>query len=263
MCLHPLRRRPLALLRLRRLLFPPGMFHFSAHLPRDKISPSSSLRTRHTKPRRSFRAATFRTHSPMSWLTNTTHSVRPHNTRKATPADRCSQGLTTTFASLTTSPLQRSEWTTLRSSSSSRSRVRRYKPPELTVLTGIPGWKRLLFADGPRQSINALTLYAFYLSKEDDGPFWQVSKYFDGDYITSALTVSTAFTVFVFALSLLMLIIAGICYIPLLCHIQGNLKVKRIYIYAWNYACSLSAGILLPQSRQGSCIYACTLYVRY
>ncbi|KAI0335579.1 hypothetical protein GY45DRAFT_1413167 [Cubamyces sp. BRFM 1775] len=85
-------------------------------------------------------------------------------------------------------------------------------------------WKRLLFADGPRQTINALTLYAFYLSKEDDGPFWKISKYFDGDLITSALTVSTAFTVFVFCLSLLMLIIAGICYIPLLCHIQGNLK---------------------------------------
>ncbi|KAI9056579.1 hypothetical protein FKP32DRAFT_1616040 [Trametes sanguinea] len=85
-------------------------------------------------------------------------------------------------------------------------------------------WKRLLFADGPRQSINALTLYAFYLSKEDDGPFWQLSKYFDGDILTSALTVSTAFTVFIFLLSLLMLIIAGICYIPLLCHIQGNLK---------------------------------------
>ncbi|CDO68699.1 hypothetical protein BN946_scf184652.g26 [Trametes cinnabarina] len=88
-------------------------------------------------------------------------------------------------------------------------------------------WKRLLFADGPRQSINALTLYAFYLSKEDDGPFWQLSKYFDGDILTSALTVSTAFTVFIFLLSLLMLIIAGICYIPLLCHIQGNLKVNR------------------------------------
>ncbi|KAI9000903.1 hypothetical protein BD414DRAFT_473061 [Trametes punicea] len=85
-------------------------------------------------------------------------------------------------------------------------------------------WKRLLFADGPRQSINALTLYAFYLSKEDDGPFWSISKYFDGDLITSALTVSTAFTVFIFIISLLMLIIAGICYIPLLCHIQGNLK---------------------------------------
>ena len=28
------------------------------------------------------------------------------------------------------------------------------------------GWKRLLFADGPRQSINALTLYSFYLSQK-------------------------------------------------------------------------------------------------
>ncbi|TBU38056.1 hypothetical protein BD309DRAFT_931370 [Dichomitus squalens] len=85
-------------------------------------------------------------------------------------------------------------------------------------------WKRLLFADGPRQSINALTLYAFYLSKEKDGHWYDISKYFDGDLITSALTVSTAFTVFIFAISLLMLIIAGICYIPLLAHIQGNLK---------------------------------------
>ncbi|RPD67051.1 hypothetical protein L226DRAFT_565806 [Lentinus tigrinus ALCF2SS1-7] len=90
-------------------------------------------------------------------------------------------------------------------------------------------WKRLLFADGPRQSINALTLYAFYLSKEDDGDWYQISKYFDGDLITSALTVSTTFTVLVFALSLLMLIIAGICYIPLLCHIQGNLKEYCCY----------------------------------
>ncbi|KAI0750915.1 hypothetical protein C8Q80DRAFT_1217821 [Daedaleopsis nitida] len=85
-------------------------------------------------------------------------------------------------------------------------------------------WKRLLFADGPRQSINALTLYAFYLSKQDQGDWYDIKKYFDGTLITSALTVSTAFTVFVFAFSLLMLIIAGICYIPLLCHIQGNLK---------------------------------------
>ncbi|PIL37255.1 hypothetical protein GSI_00948 [Ganoderma sinense ZZ0214-1] len=85
-------------------------------------------------------------------------------------------------------------------------------------------WKRLLFADGPRQSINALTLYAFYLSKQDKGAWYDISKYFDGDLITSALTVSTTFTVLVFAISLLMLIIAGICYIPLLAHIQGNLK---------------------------------------
>ncbi|KAI1796277.1 hypothetical protein LXA43DRAFT_661315 [Ganoderma leucocontextum] len=85
-------------------------------------------------------------------------------------------------------------------------------------------WKRLLFADGPRQSINALTLYAFYLSKQNQGEWWELSKYFDGDLITSALTVSTTFTVVVFVISLLMLIIAGLCYIPLLAHIQGNLK---------------------------------------
>ncbi|KAI0082577.1 hypothetical protein K474DRAFT_1688106 [Panus rudis PR-1116 ss-1] len=86
-------------------------------------------------------------------------------------------------------------------------------------------WKRLLLADGPRQSINALTLYAFYLSKKDDGDFFDLGKYFAGnDLVTTALTISTAFTVLVFAGSLLLLVIAGICYIPLLCHIQGNLK---------------------------------------
>lgn len=36
--------------------------------------------------------------------------------------------------------------------------------------------------------------------------------------------VSTTFTVLIFAISLAMLIVAGICYIPLLAHIQGNLK---------------------------------------
>ncbi|THH33657.1 hypothetical protein EUX98_g548 [Antrodiella citrinella] len=86
-------------------------------------------------------------------------------------------------------------------------------------------WKRLLLADGPRQAINALTLYAFYLSKRDDGAWYDVGKYFAGnDFETSALTVTTAFTTLVFAGSLLVLVVAGVCYIPLLCHIQGNLK---------------------------------------
>ncbi|PSR71783.1 hypothetical protein PHLCEN_2v12284 [Hermanssonia centrifuga] len=92
-------------------------------------------------------------------------------------------------------------------------------------------WKRLLLADGPRQTINALTLYAFYLSKSDDGqPWWQISKYFAGnDFVTTALTISTAFTCLIFAGSLLLLIAAGVCYIPLLCHIQGNLKEYCCY----------------------------------
>lgn len=86
-------------------------------------------------------------------------------------------------------------------------------------------WKRLLLADGPRQSINALTLYAFYLSKQNDGEWYDIGKYFAGnDLVTTGLTISTTFTVLVFAGSLLLLIAAGLCYIPLLCHIQGNLK---------------------------------------
>lgn len=86
-------------------------------------------------------------------------------------------------------------------------------------------WKRVLLADGPRQSINALTLYSFYLVKKGKGPWYYVPKYFEGNtVVTSALTVSTFFTVVIFAGSLLLLIVAGICYVPLLCHIQGNLK---------------------------------------
>ncbi|KAJ3837866.1 hypothetical protein F5878DRAFT_584345 [Lentinula raphanica] len=86
-------------------------------------------------------------------------------------------------------------------------------------------WKRVLLADGPRQTINGLTLYAIYLAHKDEGHWYDVSKYFEGNSLsTSALTVTTFFTVVVFAGSLLLLIVAGICYIPLLAHIRGNLK---------------------------------------
>jgi hypothetical protein len=44
--------------------------------------------------------------------------------------------------------------------------------------------------------------------------------------ITTALTISTLFTVVIFAGSLLLLIIAAIGYVPLLCYIKGNLKVR-------------------------------------
>ncbi|KAH0840046.1 hypothetical protein J3R83DRAFT_1013 [Lanmaoa asiatica] len=87
------------------------------------------------------------------------------------------------------------------------------------------GWKRLLLSDGPRQTINALTLYSIYLARKNNGSWYDVSKYFAGNSLsTSALTVSTFFTFVIFAGSLFLLIIAGICYIPLLCYIQGNLK---------------------------------------
>ncbi|KAJ6599176.1 hypothetical protein DFH09DRAFT_1356278 [Mycena vulgaris] len=87
-------------------------------------------------------------------------------------------------------------------------------------------WKRVLLADGPRQTINALTLYAVWLAKHNNpGSAWDVTKYFTGNSVsTSLLTVTTLFTVIVFIGSLGLLIVAGICYIPLLCYIRGNLK---------------------------------------
>jgi mRNA-degrading endonuclease RelE of RelBE toxin-antitoxin system len=84
-------------------------------------------------------------------------------------------------------------------------------------------WKRLLLADGPRQAINALTLYSIYLSKKDDGSWDNFQKYSD-NYVTTLLLCSTLFTVIIFAGSLLLLLVAGIAYIPLLCYIRGNLK---------------------------------------
>jgi len=89
-----------------------------------------------------------------------------------------------------------------------------------------PGWKRLLLADCPRQAINALTLYAVYLVKKDNkGAWYDVRKYFkDNSNSTSALTVSSFFTVAVCAGSLILLMVAAICYVPLLMHIRGNLK---------------------------------------
>jgi len=86
-------------------------------------------------------------------------------------------------------------------------------------------WKRLLLADGPRQTINGLTLYSFIVSKSHDGSWWNLPKYFSkDDMVTNGLLVSIIFTVTVFIGSLLLLIIAAILYIPLLCYIQGNLK---------------------------------------
>jgi hypothetical protein len=102
--------------------------------------------------------------------------------------------------------------------------------PFMQISRPVLGWKRLFFADGPRQVINALTLFAIYLAKKDDkSPWFNLKKYFVGNsLITTALTISTLFTVLIFAGSLLLLIIAGICYVPLLCYIKGNLKVQPL-----------------------------------
>ena len=114
--------------------------------------------------------------------------------------------------------------------SSLPSRVRIFTIRLQTFLTFLLGWKRLFFADGPRQVINALTLFAIYMGKRTDGtPWYNLKKYFIGNkLIVKALMVSTLFTVVIFAGSMLLLIVAGICYVPLLCYIKGNLKVRSL-----------------------------------
>ncbi|KZT60173.1 hypothetical protein CALCODRAFT_492758 [Calocera cornea HHB12733] len=83
------------------------------------------------------------------------------------------------------------------------------------------GWKRLLLADGPRQCINAIVLFSF-AQVNNFSTDWKL--YYDGSILTAGLLISMLFTVVVFAGSLIMLIAAAVLYIPLLCHIRGNLK---------------------------------------
>jgi hypothetical protein len=98
---------------------------------------------------------------------------------------------------------------------------RRHQPrPEGRALT--TGWKRLLLADGPRQSINALVLYSFAYSfgfqTHDIPAYWEHSA------ITAMLLFAQLATVLIFAGSLILLVAAALLYVPLLCYIQGNLK---------------------------------------
>lgn len=85
-------------------------------------------------------------------------------------------------------------------------------------------WKRVLLADGPRQSINALTLYSFWVANNRGNPFEKISDYYDGNYVTAILLVTMVFTTVIFLGSLLLLCIAAVLYVPLLCYIRGNLK---------------------------------------
>ncbi|CAG8563225.1 10947_t:CDS:2 [Acaulospora morrowiae] len=84
------------------------------------------------------------------------------------------------------------------------------------------GWKRLIFAEAPRQMINAVTLYSVLQSTKQKKLF-HINSY--GDGMIQRMTLGfMAFTLLVFFLSFTMLLIAFLMYIPLLCQIRGNLK---------------------------------------
>ncbi|GAA6058278.1 hypothetical protein JCM3770_002888 [Rhodotorula araucariae] len=83
------------------------------------------------------------------------------------------------------------------------------------------GWKRLLLADAPRQVINAITLWSFGKSQNWTTDF---GVYFSGSLVKQLALATMLFTVAIFTISALQLLVAAAMYVPLLCYIQGNLK---------------------------------------
>ncbi|KAG0761972.1 hypothetical protein G6F57_007782 [Rhizopus arrhizus] len=93
------------------------------------------------------------------------------------------------------------------------------------VFFTLKGWKRLLLAEAPRQVVNIVTLITIV-------PHWiQIkngvkiqNEILGKTIIQQIMTGTMAFSVLIFGISFILVCIAAIVYIPLLCHIQGNLK---------------------------------------
>ncbi|KAJ2960399.1 hypothetical protein NQZ79_g4251 [Umbelopsis isabellina] len=93
------------------------------------------------------------------------------------------------------------------------------------VFFTLKGWKRLLLAEAPRQVINAVTLYALIRTwlkhTVTIDSIWESMGH---TVVAKMMTGTMAFSFAIFIVSFFMICIAAIMYIPLLCHIQGNLK---------------------------------------
>lgn len=94
------------------------------------------------------------------------------------------------------------------------------------VFFTLKGWKRLLLAEAPRQVINLVTLEVLAPKwlKIHNGLITFDNDALGDDVIQQVLTGTMAFSVLVFAISFLLVCAATILYIPLFCHIRGNLK---------------------------------------
>lgn len=192
----------------------------------------SSWRTRHTRRKRLLQVAISRTLSQTSWPIHTTVFVSLPPTQKYCEFNVVYPGSYDHFCffcQIENSTKKKDDFAffvffTFKGKRGLDDR------PMLTL--NILGWKRLLLADGPRQSINALILYSFW---QVNNQSWDPEDYLSTqDLLTSALFLTMMFTVLVFAGSVLLLIIAAFCYVPLLCYIQGNLKVSDAFSYLRN-----------------------------
>ena len=99
-------------------------------------------------------------------------------------------------------------------------------PIPFFVFFTLKGWKRLLLAEAPRQIINIVTLVAMvpHWIQIERGAVKLDNQALGKDIAQQIMTGTMAFSIVVFSISFLLVCIAAILYIPLLCHIQGNLK---------------------------------------
>lgn len=90
----------------------------------------------------------------------------------------------------------------------------------------LKGWKRLLLAEAPRQVINVVTLEALIPQWLEirDGSVSFNNEALGHSLMQKVLTGTMAFSVLVFSVSFILVCAASILYIPLFCHIRGNLK---------------------------------------
>ena len=93
------------------------------------------------------------------------------------------------------------------------------------VFFTLKGWKKILLAEAPRQVINIVTLVTLIPNwiKINDG-LTLVNQELGKSTMQKIMTGTMMFSVAIFAVSFILICIAAALYIPLLCHIQGNLK---------------------------------------
>ncbi|RUP45610.1 hypothetical protein BC936DRAFT_147953 [Jimgerdemannia flammicorona] len=95
------------------------------------------------------------------------------------------------------------------------------------VFFTLKGWKRLIFAEGPRQVIAGMTVFSIIETAWKAGPVVGLKldwKYYGETWTQQVALMLMSFTCVLWIFSMIMATIACICYFPLLCHIQGNLK---------------------------------------
>lgn len=96
----------------------------------------------------------------------------------------------------------------------------------LTLVTYLSGWKRLLLTEAPRQVINIVTLIALAPKwvQMKEGTLTLHNAALGKSILQQIMTVTMAFSVAIFIISFGLVCVTALMYVPLLCHIQGNLK---------------------------------------